>query len=97
MAEREDFYDREIAPVLLELAKKCEDRGLSFIAMAEWEPGETGRTMSVREGASINLRMALWAMQAQGNADSLILAMKRHGQDHGHNSMCLAMLDRTAQ
>lgn len=96
MTEQEAFYDKEVAPVLMELAKKCEGAGLSFLAMVEWEPGETGRTMSVREGAGIGIRTALWAMQAQGNADSLIMAMMQHGKEHGHNSMCLHQLETKA-
>ena len=28
----EQFYDDEIAPVLMELAQKCEARGMSFLA-----------------------------------------------------------------
>lgn len=90
--EREDFYDREIAPALLELANKCAENGLSFAAMVEWEPGETGRTMKVRDDAGIGIKMALWAMQAVGNADRLIWAMQKHGKEHGHNSICLAVL-----
>lgn len=92
--EREDFYDREIAPILLDLANKCAENGLSFVAMAEWDAGETGRTMKVREDAGIGIKMALWAMQATGNADNLIWAMQRHGKAHGHNSICLHMLEQ---
>lgn len=92
--EREDFYDREVAPVLLELARKCEGSGMSFLAMVEWAPDETGQTMSVRDNASIALRMALWAMQAKGNADALITQMQKHGKEHGHNSVYLHLLER---
>jgi hypothetical protein len=92
-AEREALYDSEIAPVLMELARKCEGNGLSFLAMVEWSPGENGRTVSVRAGAGIALKMALWAMQAQGNADALIMAMQQDGREHGHNSVCLAILE----
>ncbi len=91
---REDFYDREIAPVLRELANKCEGEGLSFLAMVEWAPGDVGKTMSVRAGSGIGVKMALWAMQANGNADGLIMAMQRHGRENGHNSICLQLLER---
>lgn len=28
MSENEDFYDKEIAPVLLDLSRKCAERGM---------------------------------------------------------------------
>lgn len=90
--EREAFYDREIAPLLLELANKCQANDMSLVASVEWEPGKAGRTMSVRDTAGIALNMVRWAAEAQGNADSLILRMKKHGEEYGHNSMCLHML-----
>jgi hypothetical protein len=73
--EREDFYDREIAPALRELARKCQDDGLSFVAMAEWAPGETGRTAAIAADAGFGIRMAEVAVQARGNVDSLIFAL----------------------
>lgn len=45
--EKEAFYELEIAPVLMNLANKCESNGLSFLAMVEWRPGEGGTTARV--------------------------------------------------
>ncbi len=92
MGEREDFYDREVAPVLMELAKKCEDAKISFIAMTEWEPGETGRTATIQGDAGFGLKMAHTAMQAHGNVDSLMIAIKRYATEHGHSSAVLHLL-----
>jgi hypothetical protein len=60
--EREAFYDREIAPVLMELAGKCQENGLSIAAMVEWDPGETGRTAALTANAGFGIRMAETAM-----------------------------------
>ena len=92
MSEREDFYDQEIAPSLLALCKRCQDRGISFAAKVEWEPGESGTTAFVAEGAGIGMLTAAWAAEANGNADSLIMAMMKHAHEHGHNSACLHLL-----
>ena len=92
--EREDFYDREVAPVLLDLAKKCQDNGLSIAAMVEWDPGETGNTAAIAAKAGFGIRMAEAAMQARGNVDSLIFAIQKYTKEHGHNSICLKMLER---
>jgi hypothetical protein len=91
--EREQFYDPEIAPTLLELARKCQDNGLSTVAMVEWEPGETGRTACPAAGAGVGIRMAELAMQARGNVDSLILALMKYGKEHGHSSVGLRLLE----
>jgi hypothetical protein len=92
--EREVFYDTEVAPILMDLARKCKANGLSFVATVEWNPGDTGETMTISSNAGIKILMAAWAVRAHGNADALILAMMRHGKEHDHNSMCLHMLDR---
>ena len=92
--EREAFYDADVAPVLLELARKCETNGLSFAAMVEWAPEDTGETISLREGAGIKTIMAAFSIRSHGNADSLIGALMRHGKEHGHNSAYLHMLER---
>lgn len=92
MSEKEDFYDQEIAPKLLALCKECQDRGVSFVAKVEWEPGESGMTAFVAEGAGIALLIASWAAKANGNADALIMALMKHGREYGHNSACLQQL-----
>lgn len=91
--EREAFYDCEVAPALMELAKKCQDHGLSMVAMAEWEPGQTGRTAALTAEAGIGIRIAEAAMQARGNVDSLIFAIQKYATKHGHNSICLKVLE----
>lgn len=91
-SEREAFYDREIAPVLMELAGKCQDNGLSIVAMVEWEPGETGRTVALAGDSGFGIRMADAAMRAHGNVDSLIFALMKFGTENGHGSACLHLL-----
>jgi len=90
--EREDFYDREVAPVLMDIAKKCQDNGLSITTMVEWDPGETGRTAALTAEAGFGIRMAEAAMQARGNVDSLIGAIMGYAKDRGHSSVFLKQL-----
>lgn len=94
--EREAFYDAEVAPALLELARKCEAGGLSFVASVEWSPDETGETLTIRSDAGVKIRMAAMAVQAHGNADALIGALVRYGETHGHNSAYLHLLGKTS-
>jgi hypothetical protein len=95
--EREQFYDREIAPVLLDLARRCQNNGLSIAAMVEWAPGETGRTPALAAGSGVGIRVAELAMQARGNVDSLLLALMKYGKKHGHNSVFLHLLERPVE
>ena len=92
---KEEFYDREIAPVLAQLAKKCEAEGLSFVAMCEFGPNETGSTFSIRKDVGVELTMARLAMTALGNADRLIGTLRRYSEEYGHNSVMLELLNRT--
>ena len=90
----EQFYDDEIAPVLMELAQKCEARGMSFIALCEFAQFEHGHTMTVREGASATTRIVRYAMETHGNVDLLVKALREDGKEHGHNSAYLAIIER---
>jgi hypothetical protein len=90
--ERETFYDEHIAPVLMDLATKCQDNGLSIAAMVEWDQGETGRTAALAADASFGIRMVETAMRAAGNVDTLIWALMKYATEHGHSSVCLKLL-----
>lgn len=86
----EAYYDEHIAPKLLALAKECEEQGMSLLAVCEWEPGESGRTVSLRVGSGVGIRIANLAAQANGNVDSLWMAICRYAREHGHSSFMLA-------
>src|SRR5437667_6838230 len=88
----EQFYDDEIAPTLMALSKKCEAKGVPFLALVEYQPGKFGCTEILPPVATIGMRMAVWAARANGSADSLIMAMQEHAREHGHNSACLHLL-----
>ena len=88
----EQYYDAHIAPKLLEISKDCRTHGISLIAQCEWEPGETGRTANIQAEAGVGILIAHAAMQAHGNVDSLLMAVIKYAQDHGHNSVYLGML-----
>lgn len=92
--DRETLYDKEIAPKLAELAKLCEDSGLSFAASVEWEPGHTGETMTLQAERGIKMNLAAWAIRCHGNVDALITQILKHGNEHGHNSIYLSVLNR---
>lgn len=92
MSAREDFYDAEIAPRLLEVAQLCEAQGMSIVAQVEYEPGKRGETSYEAGDASYPQRLVHWAARCHGNVDTLLLVMLRHAREHGHASIFLAQL-----
>lgn len=90
--EKEAFYDAEIAPALLELANKCADNGLSFVAKVGWSPRNSGATSRLVEGCGFEMELAYMAVRANGNVDGLIMALMGQARKAGHQSVFLKML-----
>lgn len=91
-AEREAFYDAEIAPALRALGARCQANGLSFLAAVEWEPGETGKTFTTSPPVGLPIRWAELAIRCNGNVDALIFALMKDARKVGHGSICLSQL-----
>lgn len=96
--EREAFYDTEIAPALVSLAKQCQERGMSFLALVDYTgTGEIGRTASLQAHAPGVIRygnaLSKCAMErGQVNIDSFMLALMKEARETGHSSMILQQL-----
>jgi len=90
--ERERFYDSEIAPALADLARRCEQCGLSFLALVEWDIGEVGSTGVLQRARGPQIDWANAAAHARGNADTMIMHIMRQAEKSGHSSMCLNIL-----
>ena len=91
-SEKERYYDEHIAPKLQALALDCQSRGLSLLALCEFEPGKSGQTRAYQDDASFSMKLADVAARAQGNVDSLLIALLSHARQHGHNSLLLQQL-----
>lgn len=95
--ENEKFYDEQIAPVLLELARKCKERGMAFLASVEYDPLTMGRGrtdyMPVDEADKLSAaqRIVHWAARCDGNIDKFFVACDLHGKEHGHSSIYLQL------
>lgn len=92
----EEFYDKEIAPALAQLASQCKNRGMSLLAHVEFDgvgfpPLSIGTTASLEKDCSFAMRMAYMAGMS-ANVDALILALMKYGRKNGHSSICLAQL-----
>lgn len=91
-SENERFYDDIIAPRLHQLAEECKQRGMSFVANVEYDPGDTASTILLTENSGYHARLMCAAAESGGNIDSLIFAIMKYAREHGHGSICLQQL-----
>ncbi|MHB8286701.1 MAG: hypothetical protein ACYDD1_18765 [Caulobacteraceae bacterium] len=90
MSANEQFYDDEIAPALLDLARKCEARGMGLFASVEYNEGDFGSTINKPAQKSDTLLMAYLAARAHGNIDALAISWGRLCKERGH--ACIVLL-----
>jgi hypothetical protein len=83
--EDEAWYDAEIAPALATLAKRCHERGMAFLAVVEYQPGDRGRTVYMTEHAGLEMQMVDLCAATAPNVDGYIMNLRKHckavGQD----------------
>jgi len=85
VSEDEAWYDAEIAPALAALAKRCHERGMSFLAVVEYEPERRGGTYYLTEGAGLSMSMLQLAAHTVPNVDRYVMALRRHCKDVGQD------------
>lgn len=99
-AEQEAFYDRSIAPVLMELRDLCADRGLAFLALVDYDGlGSVGHTVFLPpHGAGpavishANAIAKLWHPGGAYNFDAFAMAVMKEARSKGHSSVILTQL-----
>lgn len=85
VSEDEAWYDAEIAPALAALAKRCHERGMSFVAAVEYQPGDRGDTYYLTKEAGLQMHMLYLAAQTAPNVDRYVMALRRHCQERGQD------------
>jgi len=76
----EQEYDDIIAPMLADVAKRCQELGMNLIARVEWEPGESGITkIGIGSDAGIGQKLTELAAHSHGNLDTIVIeAIRRY-------------------
>ena len=90
-SENERWYDEEIAPVLLELAKRCQERDMSFLNSVEYDPGNTGETCVLGSRAGFKAKSIYAAIKSHGNVDALIKALYAEIEKRGETKVSVYM------
>jgi len=88
----EAFDDSEIAPILADIAQRCENHGMGFFAAVEYNPGEFGRTITLQADSDLMLRLCNLLAKSRTNIDALFLAIEKYARARGHNSVYLTRL-----
>jgi hypothetical protein len=83
VSDDEAWYDAEIAPALAALAKRCHERGMSFIAAVEYQPGDRGGTYYLTENAGTAMRMLHLCAQTAPNVDGYIMSLHKWAKAAG--------------
>ena len=73
----EAWYDAEIAPALAALATRCNERGMSFVAVVEYQPGDLGATYYLTKDAGTEMHMLNLCGQTVPNVDAYVISLKR--------------------
>jgi len=99
MLTKEQIYDEQIAPILLEAGKIAKEHGIDFLACvdiaSEDQPYGTAETRFIDMGkAHAAMRLVEFAILAKGNVDSLMIGLAKDQRGKPHNSMVLTMLER---
>jgi hypothetical protein len=81
--ENEAWLDAELGPKLRELAKLCGERGMSFVAVVEYGPGERSRTTRLAPDAGLAMRMLTLCAAAGENVDGYMINLIRYCREKG--------------
>lgn len=96
MSDNEAYYDKEIAPLLKDVAQKLEARGMPFIAFVG-HGKDTFTTRYVKDFTNPAIRLALYLSKTLANVDALFMAIERDAEEYGDNSIYLYKLKHYAK
>lgn len=79
----EEIYDKEIAPLLMQVAEICKQHNFPMVAEVEYLPGERGSTSLLPPEASLAMTMILHCADTAPNVDSYIIGLARYCKERG--------------
>ena len=89
-------YDAEVAPILLEAAKRCEALGLQMVAVVEYAPDERGETRVLKDPSLPMLMLSMVAHHGN-NVDGLLINLIRHCNEKGIDMRSSMFLNKYAK
>jgi hypothetical protein len=96
MSEAEDWYDKEIAPKLLELSQQCYDHGMSFLSIVEYERGSRARFRRLTKDAGLEMTMIDHCAHTAPNIDGYVLGLIKYCREKGIDTGASLIMQRFA-
>ena len=98
MPTREDIYDEQIAPILLEAGKIAKEHGIDLLACVDISSEDHPYgTVEIRcidmSKAHAAMRLIQFAILAKGNVDSLMMELVKDQKGKPHNSFALRIFE----
>lgn len=94
-SRNEDYYDREMAPVLAKLADICRNRGMAMLCAIEVDPGATSVIGTLPEQPSMAMTMLTHCANAGEDVDTYLRGLRDWMDEQGidySGSACLSAL-----
>jgi hypothetical protein len=95
----EAIYDEQIAPLLMQAGKLCEQHGLAMVAVVEYDKEARGTTRMLPDRAGLAMRMLAMLAASGNNIDSYLINVIRFCKEEGislEQSMFLRQYSRPA-
>lgn len=86
---KEQIYDEQVAPLLMQAAKICKEAEIPIVAQVEYAEGDFGLTSCLGENPSVSMLILHWAALSKGNLDLLVIKASRWNNGRPHNSIVL--------
>ncbi len=90
----EEIYDQQIAPLLLQVAKLCEQHGMAMVATVEFAPNNRGCTHTLPADAGLAMKMAYLLTKTGVNVDGYIINLVRMCRELGVDTSGSIVLQR---
>jgi hypothetical protein len=74
----ESVYDEKIVPLLAEVGKLCQEYGLPFVGVVEYEPGKRGETRFLTPEAGLAMVMLSHMAKTGENIDGFMIGLARY-------------------
>jgi hypothetical protein len=73
----EAIYDEQIAPLLMQAGKLCEQHGLAMVAVVEYEKEKRGETRVLPDGSGLAMEMLSMLAASGNNIDGFLINVIR--------------------
>ena len=73
----EAIYDEQIAPLLMQAGRLCEQHGLAMVAVVEYAKEQRGETRLLPDGAGLAMHMLSMLAASGNNVDSFLMKVIR--------------------